>query len=45
VQAGDQETASLAGRILEQERAAAGTIAGSFDAAAEASLRAVGAVA
>ena len=43
--AGDRETASLARRILEQERAAAATIAGSFDAAATASLRAVGAVA
>jgi ferritin-like metal-binding protein YciE len=43
--AGDTETVSLAERILEQERAAAGTIADSFDAAVTASLRAVGAVA
>lgn len=43
--AGDAETVSVAGRILEEERAAAGTIAGAFDAAATASLRAVGAVA
>ena len=43
--AGDQETVSLAQRILEQERAAAGLIAGSFDAAVTASLRAVGAAA
>ncbi|MEN3342196.1 MAG: hypothetical protein V7644_1600 [Actinomycetota bacterium] len=43
--AGDEETAALARRILAEERAAAGTIAGSFDAAVTASLRAVGAAA
>jgi ferritin-like metal-binding protein YciE len=44
-QAGDADTASLADRILAQERAAAATIAGAFGAAATASLRAVGAIA
>jgi ferritin-like metal-binding protein YciE len=39
--AGDQETARLAGRILEQEREAAARIAGAFDQAARASLEAV----
>jgi ferritin-like metal-binding protein YciE len=40
--AGDSETAQLAERILEEERAAATKLAGSFDVAAAASLRAVG---
>src|SRR5436190_1433898 len=44
-QAGDAETVSTAERILGQERAAADRIAGAFDAAVTASLRAVGAVA
>ena len=41
--AGDEETAAMANGILEQERAAAGLIAGAFDRAAAASLDAVGA--
>ena len=40
--AGDGETADVAARILEQERAAAGKLAASFDRAAGASLRAQG---
>jgi ferritin-like metal-binding protein YciE len=40
--AGDERTAELAERILPQERDAASSIAASFDAAAAASLRAVG---
>jgi ferritin-like metal-binding protein YciE len=40
--AGDTETASLAERILTEERAAAAKLAGAFELAAEASLRAVG---
>jgi ferritin-like metal-binding protein YciE len=40
--AGDERTAELAERILPQEREAAASIAASFDAAAAASLRAVG---
>jgi ferritin-like metal-binding protein YciE len=40
--AGDAETASVVETILAQERAAAETIARSFDAAVDASLRAVG---
>ena len=40
----DEETVNTADRILEQERQAAQTIAGAFDAAVTASLRAVGAV-
>jgi ferritin-like metal-binding protein YciE len=40
--AGDGETVAAADTILGQERAAAGRIAGGFDAAATASLRAVG---
>ncbi|MBV9213939.1 MAG: DUF892 family protein [Actinobacteria bacterium] len=40
--AGDTETVELAGRILEQERAAAAKIAGAFDRAADASLEAQG---
>jgi ferritin-like metal-binding protein YciE len=40
--AGDTETARLADRILADERAAATKIAGTFDAAANESLRAVG---
>ena len=40
--AGDEQTAAVAERILPQEREAAATIAGTFDAAAAASLRAVG---
>jgi ferritin-like metal-binding protein YciE len=40
--AGDAETASAVETILAQERAAAETIARSFDAAVDASLRAVG---
>jgi hypothetical protein len=43
--AGDQETAALARRILEQARAAVGVIAGKFDVAVSESLRAVGAAA
>jgi ferritin-like metal-binding protein YciE len=42
--AGDDETAQLAADLLSQEREAAQRIAGGFDAAAEASLEAVGAV-
>ena len=40
--AGDEETARLAVRILEQERDAARRIAGAFDEAAQAALAAVG---
>jgi ferritin-like metal-binding protein YciE len=40
--AGDAETASLVGAILDQERNAARSLGSSFDAAAEASLRTVG---
>jgi ferritin-like metal-binding protein YciE len=40
--AGDEETIRLADAILAQERAAASTLAGAFDAATTASLRAVG---
>jgi ferritin-like metal-binding protein YciE len=40
--AGDTDTAQLAERILADERAAAGKLAGVFDAAVDASLRAVG---
>jgi ferritin-like metal-binding protein YciE len=40
--AGDAETAALAGRIVEQEREAAGRIAGAFDEAANAALAALG---
>jgi ferritin-like metal-binding protein YciE len=43
--AGDQETAAIARRILEDERAAAGLIAGQFDTAVTESLRAAGAAA
>lgn len=42
--AGDPDTASLAERILGDERGAAEKLAGAFDEAATASLRAVGAV-
>ena len=41
--AGDADTAAVAGRILAEERAAAGKLAGAFHLAAEASLQAVGA--
>jgi len=41
---GDRETVDVAGAIGEQERAAAHRIAGSFDAAVEASLRDLGVV-
>jgi ferritin-like metal-binding protein YciE len=41
--AGDEDTVQLADRILGEERAAAGKIAGAFERAAEASLQAVGA--
>jgi ferritin-like metal-binding protein YciE len=41
--AGDAETARVADTILAQERAAASTLAGAFDAAATASLEEVGA--
>jgi ferritin-like metal-binding protein YciE len=40
--AGDQETAELVGRILEDERRASERIAGAFDDAVDASLEAVG---
>jgi ferritin-like metal-binding protein YciE len=40
--AGDEETMRLADAILVQERAAANTLAGAFDTATTASLRAVG---
>ena len=40
--AGDTETAGIAETILVEERNAAHLLAGAFDAAAEASLRAVG---
>jgi ferritin-like metal-binding protein YciE len=40
--AGDEETAALAGQILEDERRAAERIAGAFDDAVDASLEAVG---
>ncbi len=40
--AGDQETVEVAGRILEQERAAAAKLAAAFDRAADASLDAQG---
>jgi ferritin-like metal-binding protein YciE len=40
--AGDQETAKLVGRILEDERRASERIAGAFDDAVDASLEAVG---
>src|SRR5437764_995885 len=43
--AGDNETVELAGRILEQERAAAAKLAAAFDRAAAASLEAQGAAA
>ncbi|HET7572066.1 MAG TPA: DUF892 family protein [Gaiellaceae bacterium] len=41
--AGDEETAQLVSRLLEQERTAAGRIEGRFEDAVSASLRAVGA--
>jgi ferritin-like metal-binding protein YciE len=41
-QAGDGETTDVAARILDQERTAAEKLAGSFDRAAESSLRAQG---
>jgi hypothetical protein len=40
--AGDEETATLAASIAGQERAAAETIAGTWDRALDASLREVG---
>ena len=43
--AGDQETADVARRIQEDERRMADRLAGAFDRAAEASLRALGAAA
>jgi ferritin-like metal-binding protein YciE len=43
--AGDEETVRVAERIIEEERAAANTLAANWDVALQASLEAVGAVA